>query len=314
MRFQLFAGAMAVGAFANSFRATPTASAASKPVLPDGKKAPIFDHHFRPFQLGEVINLSEDAAIFRFLLHSPDDEFDLVACSTLQASFKEGANAVDNPTRFYTPITANGTKGYFDLIVRKYPHGRFTEHLFGMDIGETLSFRCIQYKMRYKPNKWREMGLIGGGTGITSLLQAMRASFGDASDKTKISLLYANRSESKILLRGLIDDFATRFADRFKVTYIVDKADNPATWTGRTGHITEELIKELMPPPADDICVLVCGPDKMMSSVVGAPPAVLKQMSGGLAAQPTMAIVNNLQDVQGLMGRLGYLSEMVYRF
>jgi cytochrome-b5 reductase len=317
----MFAGAVAFGAFANSFRASSKTSAASEAIqshdaaaMVTGKKPPVFDHHFRPFQLGEVINLSEDSAIFRFLLHSPEDEFDLVACSTLQASFREGMNLVDQPMRFYTPITPNGTKGYFDLIVRKYPNGRFTEHLFGMEAGETLLFRCIQYKMRYKPNKWREVGLIGGGTGITSLLQVMRASFGEATDKTKMSLLYASRSESKILLRGLIDDFAARFANRLKVTYIIDKPEDPATWKGRVGHITQQLIQETMPAPANDICVLICGPDPMMSAIVGAPPAVLKQMSGGLAIQPAMANLNNLQDVAGYMGKLGYAKEMLYRF
>jgi cytochrome-b5 reductase len=69
-----------------------------------------------------------------------------------------------------------------------------------------------------------------------------------------------------------------------------------------------------MPAPANDICVLICGPDPMMSAIVGAPPAVLKQMSGGLAIQPAMANLNNLQDVAGYMGKLGYAKEMLYRF
>lgn len=310
MRFPLFLGALGCGALASSWRSPSAKTVLAKS---DEKKS-VFDHHYKPFTLGEVINLSEDTAIFRFLLPNPDDVFDLVACSTLQATFKDGVNLVDQPQRNYTPITPNGTKGYFDLIVRKYPNGRFTEHLFSMEVGESISFRVIQYKMKYVPNKWKNVGLIGGGTGITSLLQIMRASFDAPEDKTNIHLLFANRCESKILLRGLVDDFAKKYAHRFKVTYIIDKAENPDTWKGKVGHIGPQLIKETMPPPGPDMQVCICGPDAMLHKLCGAAPAVMKAWSGGLAYQPAMANVNNLQDVGGYMGQLGYEKEHVYRF
>lgn len=324
MRFSMFLGAVGFGAAAKSWIQTHNATAHAHTGLEhresihqfksEAKRAHIFDHHYKPFVLGEVINLSEDSAIFRFLLHRQEDVFDLVPCSTLQACFKEGMNTVDQPMRFYTPITPNGTKGYFDLIVRKYPKGRFTEHLFSMEVGETLLFRSIQYKMQYKSNKWRHVGLIGGGTGITSLLQVMRASFQDPEDRTNISLLFANRSESKILLRGMLDAFAVQFADRFKVHYTVDKAEDPEKWKGFTGHITLDMVRKTMPPPAEDVKMLVCGPDRMMQQVVGAKMGVMKAMSGGLAQQPVAANLNNIQDVQGFLGDLGYTKEMVYRF
>jgi len=310
MRFPLFCGALAFGAMTNSLR---TSSQVSAEAVEKSKKH-MFDHHFKPFQLGEVINLSEDTAIFRFLLPNPSDIFDLVPCSTLQAQFKDGSNIVDQPMRFYTPITRNGTQGYFDLIVRKYPNGRFTEHLFSMEVGENLLFRCIQYKMKYRPNKWRHVGMIAGGTGITCMLQVMRASFAAPEDRTQMSLLYANRAESKILLRGLIDEYAQKFADRFKVTYIVDKAENEKEWKGKLGHISCSLVKETMPAPADDIIVLICGPDPMMHKIAGSSKAVMKQMSGGLALQPAMSNLNNIQDVGGYLEELGYQKEMLYRF
>lgn len=309
MRLPFFLGALATGAMMNSYQSSSKVSASAKE-----KRSAVFDHHFRNFPLGEVINLSEDTAIFRFLLPTQDDVFDLIPCSTLQACFKEGTNAVEQPVRFYTPITPNGTKGYFDLIVRKYPKGRFTEHLFSMEVGENIQFRCIQYKMQYKPNKWREVGMIAGGTGITCMLQVMRASFSAPEDRTKMSLLFANRSESKILLRGLIDDFAAKFSSRFNVHYIIDKPENPQEWRGRVGYINAKTIKETMPAPADDIVVLICGPDPMMHSICGSQKAVLKQMSGALAQQPAMANLNNIQDVGGFMEELGYQKEMLYRF
>lgn len=46
----------------------------------------------------------------------------------------------------------------------------------------------------------------------------------DPSDKTKVSLIFANVSESDILLKDKIDALAAKHPDQFKVYYVVDKA------------------------------------------------------------------------------------------
>jgi cytochrome-b5 reductase len=277
-------------------------------------KKSVFDHNFKPFVLGEVINLSDDTAIFRFLLPDEEDVFDLPACSSLQASFKAGSNIVENPIRSYTPITKNGTKGYFDLIVRKYRKGRMTEHLFSMEVGESLLFRKIQYKFRYVPNKFNNVGMIAGGTGITAMLQVMRAALDDSNDSTKLSLLFANRSDKKILLRGIIDKYAQEHSDRFKVHYTVDHVEEEKDWKYFTGLINTAMVRETMPPPDNKNVILVCGPDPMLHSLTGAALAVLRTMSQGLAYQPALSGLNNIQDVGGILGDLGYVKENVYRF
>ncbi|CCD15410.1 unnamed protein product [Trypanosoma congolense IL3000] len=275
----------------------------------------VFDSKFRQFRLGEVINLAEDVAIFRFLLPNVDDTFDLVPCSTLQGCVKEGVNIVDQPMRFYTPITPNGVKGYFDILVKKQPRGRFTEHLFAMNVGENLLFRVVQYKLQYKKNRWSEVGLIGGGTGICPLLQFMNASFNMPGDTTKMALLFANRSENKILLKGMLDDAAKKYSNRFKVHYTVDMIENPENnYDGFVGYITPQMVRETMPEAAGNNIILVCGPDPMMTKVVGSSPGVLKAMSSGQAYQPTGTVLNNAPDVGGILGELGYTKDHVYRF
>lgn len=74
------------------------------------------------------------------------------------------------------------------------------------------------------------------------------------------------------------------------------------------------MITATMPPPVDGSLLLVCGPDAMMTRVVGSAPGVLNAMSNGKAYQPTGAVLNNAPDVAGLLGNLGYQKEMVYRF
>lgn len=100
---------------------------------------------------------------------------------------------------------------------------------------------------------------------------------------------------------------------RFDINYVVDKASD-ANWKGFVGHIDEEMIRKTMPPSAKDTLVMVCGPDALMNSVVGSPWGVLQEMSKGRPQQPAGININNLADVGGLMGRLGYEKENTYRF
>lgn len=322
-RCALFGGAMATGALFNASRNSSKRDVAhastygmENPTLNGLIKSTskVFDHQFRPFKLGEVINLAEDVAIFRFLLPKAEDVFSMSACSTLQGSHRTGTNLVEQVTRCYTPITPNGTKGYFDLLVKKQPDGRMTETLFSLQAGDSILFRVQDYKLSYAANKWKQVGLIGGGTGITPLLQVIMAALGDDKDQTKLSLLFANQRESKILLKGTLDSYARQFADRLKVNYIIDHSEAGSGWKGYTGYIDKRVIRDTMPAPARDIKILVCGPDKMMASLCGASFGVMKAMSGSTPMQPAGGNLQNFSDVEGILGELGYDKEMLYRF
>jgi cytochrome-b5 reductase len=62
-----------------------------------------------------------------------------------------------------------------------------------------------------------------GGTGITPMLQLIRAVFRDHDDKTQLALLFANQSEDDILLRPELEQLQREFPDRFKLWYTVDR-------------------------------------------------------------------------------------------
>ena len=314
MRYLFVCGlSMFLGGFSGCQYKCSTVSARS--VSHFNRSDEVFAEYFQKFKLGEVINIAEDVALFRFLLPNPQDKFSLQPCYTLQAQHKTGVNIIEQVQRYYTPISINGTQGYFDLVVKKQHRGRMTEHLFSMSIGESLEFRKVETKLKYAPNRWKEIGMIGGGTGLTPLLQVIRTVLGNPHDATKISLLYANRTENKIILKGLMDDFAVRYPEQFSVRYVVDIAEDPAAWKGYTGIIDRRMIAETIPKPSAHTMVLICGPDKMMARLVGSAPAVMRAMSGGTPWQPIGGgSVNNLAEVAGIMGPMGYDKETTYRF
>jgi len=275
--------------------------------------------HFQPFKLGEIINLTEETAIFRFLLPNIDDEFYLEPCSTLQAQKREGAMMIEQLQRLYTPITPCGTKGYFDLLIKKQPQGRMTEHLWSMQPGDALNFRVVLHKLRYLPNVYEHVGMIGTGSGITSLLQVIRASVDDATDRTKLSLLFANPSNKRVLLKGTLDALAAQSEGRFKPYYTVDRVehgDDEPKWDGFVGLIDANMIRQTMPPPGPKNVLLVCGSDQLLNSLCGTPFAVLKPWSSGQSMQPAVSHgASNLgEQIGGALGTLGYMSDTVYRF
>lgn len=284
----------------------------------------VFSARFQPYVLGEIIPITHDVALFRFLMPNADDEFNLKPCSTLQACYKYGVQIKEQCYRFYTPVTANHTKGYFDIIVKRKQGGQMTQHLFGMHVGDKLLFRNVAFKIQYRPNRWNHVGMIAGGTGFTPMLQIIRHSLTDpfepgVVDATKLSFLFCNRTENHILLKGMFDELAKNFPERFRLFYAVDHALDRERWEAAENHfmgfVTKEMIRTTMPAPGEEKSVIMlCGPDHLLNHVAGTPMHTMAAMSGSLTVQPSAPDLNNLVELGGILAELGYTNDQVYRF
>lgn len=133
-----------------------------------------------------------------------------------------------------------------------------TEHIHSLKPGDSLAIKGPIPKFPYKANEFEELGMIAGGTGITPMWQVIQAIANDKSDKTKVTLVYTNKSEADILLREKFDDLQKN-DPRFKIVYGLDQL--PKGFNGFTGYITPEIISEHMPSPgkADKVKLFVCG-------------------------------------------------------
>lgn len=86
--------------------------------------------------------------------------------------------------------------------------------------------------------------MIAGGTGITPMLQIIRAvnrgrPHNGGSDLTEVDLIFANVNEEDILLREDLDTLAAKDT-RFRVHYVLNNP--PENWTGGTGFVTPDII------------------------------------------------------------------------
>ncbi|KAI9007257.1 hypothetical protein BC832DRAFT_591840 [Gaertneriomyces semiglobifer] len=258
----------------------------------DGKK-------FLPFQLLEVTDVNHNTKRFRFALPEGSTELGLPTASCVVTKFVKGTKPDGKPDaviRPYTPIEdpAEGFTGHFDLIIKQYPNGPMSNHIFSLKPGETLDIKGPILKHQYKPNEFKHIGLLAGGTGITPMIQLIQRILVNPEDKTKISLVFANIAEEDILLKDYFDSLAKKHPDQFELRYFLEKP--PMVWRGGEGYINETVIKEACPKPGEGK-VFICGPNQMLASI-----------SGTKAPDFTQG------QIGGLLKKLGYKEQDVYKF
>lgn len=113
--------------------------------------------------------------------------------------------------------------------------------------------------------------MVAGGSGITPLYQVIQAVLRDQpGDRTEMHLVYANRTEEDILLRGELERWAAEFPDRLKVWYVVERVKRPEEgWEYSVGFVTEAILREHVPEGGDDDALaLACGPPAMIQLAV----------------------------------------------
>ncbi|KAL3452812.1 NADH-cytochrome b5 reductase 1 [Aspergillus insuetus] len=241
---------------------------------------------FQDFVLKEKNDISHNVTIYRFALPRPTDILGLPIgqhislAATIEGQPKE-------VVRSYTPISSDNEVGYFDLLVKAYPQGNISKYLTTLNVGDTMKVRGPKGAMVYTPNMCRHIGMIAGGTGITPMLQIIKAIIRNrprngGNDTTQVDLIFANVNPDDILLKEELEKLVAE-DDGFRVYYVLNNP--PEGWTGGVGFVTPDMIKvsnhciafdvgdqltfsqERLPAPASDIKVLLCGPPPMVSAM-----------------------------------------------
>jgi cytochrome-b5 reductase len=237
---------------------------------------------FIPFKLVEKKIVSHDTRIFRFALQSPEHILGLPIGHHMHLQATIDGKPI---MRTYTPITSDDDKGYFELMIKVYfadthPNfpegGKMTQHLERMSLGDTIDVKGpsgrFEYlgKGKYQTKVGRDqyvtktvkkMAMMAGGTGITPMLQVIRAVLKDPTDTTQMWLLFGNQTEDDILLRPELEACAKD--PRFKLWYTVDRP--PKGWSYSEGFISLDMIKERLPAPCPNTVALMCGPGPMVA-------------------------------------------------
>ncbi|HSV44128.1 MAG TPA: FAD-binding oxidoreductase [Candidatus Bathyarchaeia archaeon] len=145
----------------------------------------------------------------------------------------------------------------------------FTKKITASDFSQTLD--------RMKPGGWvkidmpkgaftldkadAKIAFLSGGIGITPIYSICRYVMDEKLDKD-IILLYGNRTEHDIVFKEELEQMSRDHA-RFRVVHTLEAPQDASGWKGRTGFISEAMIREEIPDYSGRT-FFVCGPPGMV--------------------------------------------------
>lgn len=148
---------------------------------------------------------------------------------------------------------------------------RVADGLMSNDLNETLekgdSLEIMNpmglFTTSYSEDNERTAVFYGGGSGITPLISILRSIL-IKEPKSKVVLLYANRSEEYIIFKDLLKDLNVKYGGRMITKHILENGD--ADYSGR---ITTEIVNDLHHSAGINAAAehYICGPQPMMDVV-----------------------------------------------
>lgn len=177
------------------------------------------------------------------------------------------ATIEDKPiTRAYS-IAGSPAPNRFELCLNQVRGGRLSPHLFGMQPGDSISFKGPLGTFVWRKPVGPSI-LVATGTGIApfrSMLQEELA--GD--NGAPITLIEGARYEYGLLYREEFEELAARYA-RFRFWPTVTRPGD--AWSGRTGRVQPHLLEAL--GGSTGFHVYACGLKEMVDDV----RAILKSL------------------------------------
>jgi len=231
-------------------------------VLSAGPKTALNPAAWQDYPLQKKIQVSPNTAIYRFSLPRQQDILGLPIGQHVSVSAEIDGKTI---TRSYTPVSSDDDHGHFDLLIKTYEKGNISRHVSLLKIGDNLRVKGPKGNFRYSPDLTDHLCMIAGGTGITPMIQIMRAALKNPQDKTKISLIYANVNEEDILLRDELDELLDTHKKDLTIYFVLNNP--PANWKGGAGFVTKDHIAAQFPSPTANSKVLICGPPPMVSAM-----------------------------------------------
>ncbi|KAG9499630.1 hypothetical protein J7337_008089 [Fusarium musae] len=231
--------------------------------------------------LHEKQRLSHDTRLFTLKWQHDSQEFGLPVGKHIFLRLKNPISG-EQIVRPYTPIAARCESGEVDLVVKIYNDkdakkcGKMTTTIDLASMGSLVELKGPIGNFEYagrgnclisgRECYTKRFIMISAGSGITPMIQILRAIASDDSDSTECLLLSGNRCEEDILCKDQLDSLE-RENKRFRVVYTLSKPCDG--WSGCRGRLGQELLEAEVgsPTPGSAEMVLLCGPPAMEATV-----------------------------------------------
>ena len=155
------------------------------------------------------------------------------------------------------------------LTIKKTKRGKVTNFLAeNLKVGDTLEVTTPsgQFSLNPEPANQKHYVMIAGGSGITPIY-SMIGTILKFEPKSKITLLYANRTEDSIIFKEKLEKWAKDLPAQFTIKHFFSEEEKPQN--GVEGYITrislEEIINQYSKAKLD---FYLCGHELMTNKLI----------------------------------------------
>lgn len=208
-------------------------------------------------QLIEIIPRTEDVSSFRF---NKPPNLTYLPGQYLLVFLKSNGKEIMHPFSF----SSNPTEDKFIEFTKKFSNSEYSSTLKSLKNGDTVNIDA-SYGDFVFTGQFQKICLLAGGIGITPFWSICNY----CSEKkltTDIILLYSNRNESDIAFYEELKQLQTKNPN-LKVLFVLTQANS--TWSGLTGRLNSDLIKNQVPDYKERI-FFACGPPIMVDAMKNA--------------------------------------------
>lgn len=213
-----------------------------------------------PAMLVEKYPVSTVISIYEFELEKPTDRLGLQPGQHFTVRIKANGEELE---RSYTPLSVH-SEGRFDLMIKTYEQGTVSRHMDQLQQYQTIEVRVDpeERHFKYVPNRYTQLNMVAGGTGITPMLQLIDTIVRNVEDKTKINLIYANDTIEDIPVVEELNDMRDKYP-YFTLKYLLRELPTDNSINATIGIVSNEVLEKHLLPPTENSLTLVCGPEKM---------------------------------------------------
>jgi len=171
----------------------------------------------------------------------------------------------DDPTfqRAYSIASSPTQKNHIDITMNLV--GKFTKKLWTSKVGDYLIFKGPYGKFYFNEEMNNDIILIGGGLGISPLMSIVRYC-NDKKLQNKINLVYSVKTPEDIVYNQEIQKIKDE-NNNFDFTATITRPKPEHNWTGKTGRIDIDLLKQNIENIENSLYYL-CGPLEFVKTAI----------------------------------------------
>jgi ferredoxin-NADP reductase/DMSO/TMAO reductase YedYZ heme-binding membrane subunit len=216
-----------------------------------------------PLRIARVVEETPDVRTFRFTaLNGQPLPFTHQPGQYLVLSLLINGIKVN---RTYTIASSPAQSKYCEITVKREENGHASRHLHeSLREGDVIQVSAPAGRFTFNGAQAASIVLIAGGVGITPLMSILRY-LTDHRWIGEIHLIYSAKTPRDIIFRRELEDLQKRVPN-LRLLVTLTRAEGTG-WTGRTGRITAELLRQAVPDLVHHP-VYICGPSSMMEPTI----------------------------------------------